>query len=239
MSKKIVLLIVAMVVSSAMAFSQNLSYIKRDGSAIADNSTISFSEIKNDKLKALVDLKNNSGGDLNVSFTLTIQEQVGVLGVSCCGFGSCVPVSMADSFSDEATLSAGAVLDFDIYLESFLITDPDNFRIKMEYKVVSGKEEHIVYVVLTSDTTSDITDVLNKKEAYTYQTGNAVNLYFNFGLEANRVLSVYNITGRKVAEMLLSNNYGTVQLPYDQQGIYIYTISENGKNVKSGKYIVR
>jgi len=238
MKQKFTSLIIALLFTSAISYAQSLSYVMRDGSAVADNSTVSFNEIAPDgfHLYAAVDLKNSSETDLPFDFMLTVLEKEGVTGVDCCGFGSCVPVSK--TFSSSGTALANSTYNFDTYLIPMFLDDPDNFRVKMEFKVSSAKEEHIVYIVLTSDAVG-FESVPSQNDIFVSNNGGNMTLNYSFERDARRILNVYNVIGSKVAEMVLPNNATTVQLPSTPQGIYIYSITEEGKTVNSGKYLAR
>ncbi|MDR0798666.1 MAG: T9SS type A sorting domain-containing protein [Dysgonamonadaceae bacterium] len=52
-------------------------------------------------------------------------------------------------------------------------------------------------------------------------------------------MQIYDLLGKLVATLPLDPNTGQIVLPETPQGIYIYTLTENGKTIQSNKYIVR
>lgn len=71
------------------------------------------------------------------------------------------------------------------------------------------------------------------------QNGNNLVCQYSFGKTASRQVVISNMVGVRVASFSLDNNSGkktvTARLP---KGIYIYTLVENGRNVKSHKIII-
>ncbi len=71
------------------------------------------------------------------------------------------------------------------------------------------------------------------------QNGNNLVCQYSFGKTASRQVVISNMVGVRVASFSLDNNSGkktvTAHLP---KGIYIYTLVENGRNVKSHKIII-
>ena len=67
------------------------------------------------------------------------------------------------------------------------------------------------------------------------------NVVFNYAFDqvAPRNVVVSNILGACVANVSLNDNYGEVALGRLAKGVYVYTLVENGRNVKSYKFIVR
>ena len=71
------------------------------------------------------------------------------------------------------------------------------------------------------------------------QNGNNLVCQYSFGKTASRQVVISNMVGARVASFSLDNNSGkktvTARL---SKGIYIYTLVENGRNVKSHKIII-
>lgn len=67
------------------------------------------------------------------------------------------------------------------------------------------------------------------------------NVVFNYAFDqaATRNIVVSNIVGACVANVALNDNYGEVVLERLPKGVYVYTLVENGRNVKSYKFIAR
>ena len=72
------------------------------------------------------------------------------------------------------------------------------------------------------------------------QRGNNLVCNYKFDTAASRSIVLTNIVGAKVATLALNNTSGEVVLNQKlAKGIYVYTLVENGRNVKSHKIIIR
>lgn len=243
MKRKFTFLIACLAFSTAMVLGQTVSYQHKDGTILGDESTIYSKDLDVfDHVNALVDLKNLTSETVGFTFDLEILETRNVLGVSVCGFGGCVPVSA--TYSNSESLAPNAVFDFWTYAsyinyapEYGNIQDLNDFYIKMKFTVTIGDESHVIYMVLTSDPVS--IGQVKTSDVQVHYEGGVARLDYSFATDAKRILNLYDITGRKITEMLLSNNTTSVYLPRTNKGIYLYSITEKGRIIKSGKYIVK
>ncbi len=64
-------------------------------------------------------------------------------------------------------------------------------------------------------------------------------LTYNFATAATRHISVFAADGKLVKDASATAKNGSVNLKSLQSGVYLYSVSENGKNVQSGKVLVK
>lgn len=64
-------------------------------------------------------------------------------------------------------------------------------------------------------------------------------LRYDFGTDAARKLTVFGADGRMVTRTALRANEGRINLGGLPQGIYIYSLEENGKQTRNGKFVIK
>lgn len=74
-------------------------------------------------------------------------------------------------------------------------------------------------------------------EAGVQLVGNS--LVYGFASDAPRSLKVYSVDGKLVKSVALSKLNGSVSLGGLQNGVYVYSLLENGKQAKSGKVVLK
>ena len=65
------------------------------------------------------------------------------------------------------------------------------------------------------------------------------NLVYSFASDAARSLKVYSVDGKLVKSVALSKLNGSVSLGGLQNGVYVYSLLENGKQAKGGKVVLK
>lgn len=102
-----------------------------------------------------------------------------------------------------------------------------------DYQAVTVTYDYPAYLASESLTTTPIQFKLT-------QSGNNLVCRYSFDKQASRQVVISNMVGAQVASFALDNTSGekwvSARLP---KGIYIYTLVENGRNLKSHKIIIR
>lgn len=65
------------------------------------------------------------------------------------------------------------------------------------------------------------------------------NLVYSFASDAARSIKVYSVDGKLVKSVALSKLNGSVSLAGLQNGVYVYSLLENGKQAKGGKVVFK
>lgn len=106
-----------------------------------------------------------------------------------------------------------------------------------EYSAVSGTNGK--YTLKIPGIYSDISEILEPGVPYPNPFSHAVNIPFMTGVSGDVLLTIYNIAGQKITDMLYQNvSPGSYQLIWDgcndngtpvRQGFYIYVLNFNGQ----------
>ena len=107
-------------------------------------------------------------------------------------------------------------------------------NIKVKYTLEAGTETRVLNVHFTTKELG--IDPIGDSGIYLSQEGEDICLNYNFENKNKRLLSIYNTTGNKIAERELRSDETGILLPKVPPGIYIYSITEKNKIIKSGKY---
>ena len=118
-----------------------------------------------------------------------------------------------------------------------------NNYIKADYMLVNAaNEDDLTYVTVIYDYAKYVAAVnkagVNNNMNVSQRGANLVCNYA-FDTVAERSLVVTNIVGARVASVALEGNNGEVAVERLPKGVYVYTLVENGRNIKSQKIIVR
>lgn len=92
------------------------------------------------------------------------------------------------------------------------------------------------YEIFNYDGTTDIASVNSNNEGINFDGANA---NYQFATTVSRMLHIYSLDGRLVRSEALNSPCGTVNLSNLIRGVYVYQLTENGKQIKSGKTIIR
>lgn len=96
-------------------------------------------------------------------------------------------------------------------------------------------------LAIVINSTVGIASVTNPELVVTVSPNPATNyIRVTNGLNEPAALTMYDITGRKVAENKLANGFNTIDVKTLINGVYIYTVTdENNAQVKTGKLIIQ
>ena len=115
--------------------------------------------------------------------------------------------------------------------------------IKADYMLVNAaNEDDLTYVTVIYDYAKYVAAVnkagVNNNMNVSQRGANLVCNYA-FDTVAERSLVVTNIVGARVASVALEGNNGEVAVERLPKGVYVYTLVEGGRNIKSQKIVVR
>ncbi len=112
---------------------------------------------------------------------------------------------------------------------------------RLEFKFEHDEASSVFYVKINNVHASGIAsaEVIGNIKVYQDNAGNIVADY-GFGNSANRTLSIISIAGQKVFECPINYASGTMALPVNlSKGVYLYSVTENGKMLSTYKFIVK
>jgi len=143
-------------------------------------------------------------------------------------------------------ITVGSLFSRDLIVKGRITNIVGGIVPNTKVSMVAGNKEYTALSGNTGDYTlnipgiySDISEVLEPGVPYPNPFSHAVNIPFMTGVSGDILLSVYNINGQKIKDMLYPGvSPGSYQLIWDgcndngspvRQGFYIYTINFNGK----------
>ena len=120
-----------------------------------------------------------------------------------------------------------------------------------DYQDAFVKADFVMYNTANEDDFTYVTVVFDYSRVASVNAANMANnvklfqrdgnLVCNYAFDAaaTRNIVLTNIVGARVATVALDGNNGEVALNRLPKGVYVYTLVENGRNVKSQKIVVR
>ena len=207
-----------------------------------------------------VGFKNNTGADVEVIMSHVasdnkypdLSEILGDPsfkglgdGLSLCVAGACRSgeVAVADPFIVDATGTPNTDVHAAFAIMSEMILGVTDAYVKAEYRLENAAdEEDYTYVTVIFDYAkykAAVNAALMANNVKVYQRGANLVCDYAFDAVAPRTLVVTNIVGARVASVALDANNGEVMIQSLPKGVYVYTVVENGRNLKSQKIVVR
>ena len=256
--KKILLMAVAAVAAMSVQ-AQSVQFIYH-GEVLKDGAVVEVDEYdpKTGEMPWHVEFKNNTGADVEVvmsydSYDNKYAELEGMGfgdGMSLCTT-QCVAGAyvVAPSFivtADGETLNPDNGMHIDIHA-AFMIMSASmmgyiDAYVKADFLLTNAaNEDDYTYATVIFDY-SKVASVENagvNNKVNVFQRGANLVCNYAFDAVAARSLVLTNIVGARVASVALDGNNGEVALDRLPKGVYVYTLVENGRNVKSQKIIVR
>lgn len=237
--KKVTLLLLAFLSYAGICFSQDLVFMQNDV-VIENGSVITISDpavLAEMMVLPHIVVKNNSSENIVATLVMSLVEAPKNGLLSVCGWGTeiCKPISFGFPESRTTTIASGATED---PLVDVFATNANDVDVYAEYLLEYKGTQQKIYLHVTSNPTS-VDNVEANHKTSVYQRDGFTFLEYDFADTTTRYLNIYDITGKKVDAVLLSNDKGNIQLPAPHKGIFIYSVTENGKVVASNKYIVK
>lgn len=239
MTKHFTLLLFSFFAFAGIVSAQDLVFIQ-DGKELQEGSTVYCSKI--DVLGAMnphIYVKNK-GADVSASLTITVLEEpavgdVGFCGWEASGIDECRVVPYGSPITKTTTISTNQEIDTKVEIMN---VDPSNTLIRVQYKLAYSDQEKTLTVIFTTDPPSSSIPTFSKETTISlYHKDGNVCMDYSFANSTVRKIILYNIVGKKVAQYILTDHSNTLIFPSLPKGIYMYSVIENNKPVKSGKYI--
>ena len=200
-----------------------------------------------------VGFQNNVGTDVEVIMSLESYDNKypDLMGMgmgdaaSICVAGQCKAGEyvVANPFVVNAAGEPDSELHISFMIMSDMLCGYKDAYIKADYRLQNAaNEEDYTYVTVIFDYAKYNAAVNNanmSNEVNVFQRGANMVCDYAFDAVANRSLVVTNIVGARVAAVALDGNNGEVVLDTLPKGVYVYTVVENGRNLKSQKIVLR
>lgn len=242
---KKILLLAAAVIAAVAVQAQSVCFVQ-DGEVLQDGATVLLTEVDPSGSMILWEPIIRNTSDDVVSFIISmnvIEKKYAEDMVSTCTH-TCYPEQVTEF--PAMTLDAGAETTHNDFHGQFtlmaaMMSDKTDSYAKVEYTITDAdSDEKIVAVIVEYDMAkASVEGALVASEAKLFQNGGNLMCRYNFDSAANRSVVVSSIVGATVANVPLNGNNGEVVLNRLPKGVYVYTLVEDGRNVKSRKIVVR
>ena len=239
--KKSLLFAAAAILTAANIQAQSVRFVQ-DGVMLENNATVTLASDFNEEVWAMEwtpVLRNTTDKDVNITLVVdvtTISDDNSML-TFCIGT-MCYPPETTES--TVLTIPAGG--EISSYHTQFMPMNDNSYAEATYYIMNQDNDEdictaHIKYDYPAFLAAVDKTTITSQIKML--QRGDNLVCKYNFDTNARRNVVVSNIVGACVASVALEGNSGEVVLNRLPKGVYVYTLVENGRNVKSHKIIVR
>lgn len=247
--KKFLLFVVAALVFVGSATAQSLRFYDQEGNLYEENAVITSYEVESDFMNNTwhLNIKNTSDRDINVMIDVEVEEISGFF--QFCGnlnvtVGTCFPYDPEKPFAPFGPYYAEAgSAKYYFHAALMCISETDYLRVKFTIYDESNPDDKTSMTVILSkeayDKGSGVNDAFATQQVKVFQRGGNLVCNYNFNTTANRSIVVSNIVGACVGSVVLDGNNGEAVIDRLPQGVYVYTLVENGRNVKSHKVVIR
>lgn len=243
MKKFLLLALFAVLGMAQQAFAQ-LS-VTCDGTEINNGDVVTFDAIEDDDTGDIVaghatDPLFRAPEGTNLTVTVTIPNAAGQSFLWCGITTACEtanPGKNTRSYTFKKGLMPG-VLDFaNMNLHAdFHKGEYATYSVKVDV-AVNGQQERTFFLVYKyAEVEAGIEGVEGQTESVKFADHVC---HYSFSTAAPRALQVYGMDGKLVQYTALAAAEGSVSLSAMQKGAYVYSVIENGKQVKAGKFLVK
>jgi hypothetical protein len=243
--KNLLVLFIALLMGSALTFSQNLSLVY-EGNPIPANHVIVFEGLANGNLMVFdAQVTNNSSNSMNVLLKKVENYLAPETFNSFCWGGACYPPDVYLS-PTPATIPGGgstAIGEFtgDYYPGTILGQSSVSYVFFDSNNINDSVMVTVLYTTLATGIAPIPKELYTISEPYPNPANQFVKFDFDFNQAAQAKLKIYSLVGSLVKEIEVTEQSGTLQIETDklQEGFYFYVLSSSGKELKTGRFIIR
>ena len=237
----------AMLVGSANA--QSLRFYDQEGNLYDDGAVITTYEVESEFMNNTwhMNIKNTSDKLINVQIDVVMEEINGFF--QFCGNGGvttsmCYPIMAVGTTSYGPYAAAAGSADYYYHAAMMIMDENSAARAKFVAYDANNPDDKTTLTVIFNKEAYDkgcasVGSVVAASKVNVFQRGANLVCNYNFETAANRSIVVSSIVGARVADVALDGNNGEAVINRLPKGVYVYTLVENGRNVKSHKIVVR
>ena len=250
--KRILLLAVAAVAAICAQAQPSVQFVY-NGQVLEDGAVVEVLEYDPNlgEMPWHVGFQNNTGKDVEVVISYDSYENK-YENLEGLGFGDCMTVCTTQCITGASvtappfTVNAAGEPEFEVHIAFGIMSDPlfgyKDAYVKADFVMANtANEDDLTYVTVVFDYSRvaalNAANMANNVKVF--QRGDNLVCNYAFDAVAERSLVVTNIVGARVATVALDGNNGEVALDRLPKGVYVYTLVEGGRNVKSQKIVVR
>lgn len=238
--KRILLFTAAICLLSGTMQAQSVRFIQ-NGEALSNNASISIYNYDEDmgSMDWKPVLRNTTQKAVDVVIQTNVISNPNSDFLSLCLGTNCYPPNIMET--PIITIPAGA--EDSSFHTMFIPMSPTSIA-TASYTIINVNDEtDYQTVTITYDYPAFLAGIDKTRlssQIKLMQRGDNLVCNYKFDTQAKRSIVLSNIVGAKVAAFAINNNSGEIVLNSKlAKGIYVYTLVENGRNVKSHKIIIR
>lgn len=242
--KKILFTTLAITFGAFVAISQNLSLVY-EGNTIPANHTIGFwGPANGDEMVIEIEVTNNSNAPMDVLAKKVENSIIPETVNTFCWAGQCYPpfVYISPNYTTIPAGATTAVGEFSGHYNPMSI--PGQSSISYVFYDNNNPLDSVMVTILFYTSTTGL--ALNNESGFSisdpYPNPASQMVKFDYKLDqvSNANLKVYSLVGSLVKEINITQHSGTIQIETGllQEGFYFYTLSDSGKELKTGRFIV-
>ena len=250
--KRILLLAVAAVAAICAQAQPSVQFVY-NGEVLEDGAVVEVLEYDPTmgEMPWHVGFKNNTGKDVEVQISYDSYENK-YENLEGMGFGDQMTICTTQCVAGASVtappfiVNAAGEPDCEVHIAFGIMSDAmcgykDAF-VKADFVMLNtANEDDLTYVTVVFDYSrvAALHGANMANNVKVFQRGDNLVCNYAFDAVAERSLVVTNIVGARVATVALDGNNGEAALDRLPKGVYVYTLVEGGRNVKSQKIVVR
>lgn len=243
------LLFAAALVFVGSATAQSLRFYDEAGNLYENGAEFTTYEVEPDFYNNTwhLNVKNTSDKAIDVMIDVVPEELSGFF--QFCGNAgvttpNCFPIMTTDVYSYGPYTAAAGSANYYFHAALMCMSETDYARVRFEIYDNNNPSDKCTITVIFSKEAYDkgcasVNGVKATADVKVFQRGGNLVCNYNFDAAGNREVVVSNIVGARVAAAQLNGTNGEVSFDRLPKGVYVYTLVENGRNVKSQKIVVR
>jgi hypothetical protein len=241
--KKVLVFLIALLMGSAITYSQNLSLVY-EGNPIPANFTIgTYGPANGDEMIIEFEVTNNSISPIDVLAKKVENSLITGSVNTFCWAGQCYPpfVYVSPNFTTIPAGATTAVGEFSGHYNPD--SNPGQSSVSYVFFDNNNVNDSVMVTVLFYTSTTGITPNCKSEFTISDPYPNPANHFVKFDYElseANGQLKIYSLVGSLVKESEITDQSGTIQMSTErmEEGFYFYILSSSGKELKTGRFIV-
>ncbi|MFC2104187.1 T9SS type A sorting domain-containing protein [Bacteroidota bacterium] len=238
--KKFLLLFLISITIKTFLFSQSIELIKKDGSAIVNDSISIATSNDSSVIEVPVYVKNISNNSLDVYVKVYIKNLVSGSSASYCWGSSCFDISTSPSTSSTSILAADTAKEF----HSDYNPQKNLGITEIMYTFYVDKEENdsvsvSVFYEIVATGTNELVQLTESINSYPNPVENILYFDHNSQLARNCYITIYDVVGKRIKNRKINSAETTTEIDVSElkTGMYIWTIAVDGNTIKSDKFI--
>lgn len=240
--KKVLLVLTIGILIQTNLCAQSLQLMKKDGSAIINDTILISTSNDTSSIITYVYIKNNSTKTLDVKIKAYAKTIVSGSGASYCWSTGCFDVTTTSPDIYKTINSADTAKEFhsDLSPNKFQGVSEIMYTFYNKNSTTDSVSFTVFYEVIA--TGIDKLDQINKSiKSYPNPVNDYLNFDYNLGLTKQGKILIYDLIGKKVKQKNINNseNYSQVNVSDLNPGMYIWTVEIDGIPIKSNKLIKR